>query len=183
MALEVKPRNIISWCVGFNEVLTRDFTPWLDLLLCIRANVAVPRLRPNFWFSFALTRGIQIKCDMMNVRILTSEAEANNFLGMKRMDDFPNELLWESLKLKTRVLCPLPANNGGDNQQQVMPPNTLLNLAIPLIDSLHIEFAMIKERTLFNQVTRKYCVYVWLYGSGRTQRSTYRQYCPISSKS
>lgn len=92
----------------------------------------------------------------MNVRILTSEAEANNFLSMKRMEDFPNELLWESLKLKTRVLCPLPANNGGDNQQQVMPPNTLLNLAIPLIDSLHIEFAMIKERTLFNKVTRRY---------------------------
>jgi len=41
--------------------------------------------------------------------------------------------------------------NDFQNAEPPAPPNTLLNLSIPMIDSLHVEFALIEDYKVFRE--------------------------------
>ena len=75
------------------------------------------------------------------VRELNSEAEIDLFVQMKPLDDLDKDV-WASLQLRTRVLCPVPS------QQST---NTLLSLALPLVDVTQIYFGVVKDATLLKK--------------------------------
>ncbi len=53
--------------------------------------------------------------------------------------DAPDTDIWASLKLRTRVLCPIPS--------QTNTPS-LLSLAVSLVDVMQIDFAVVKDASL-----------------------------------
>ena len=72
------------------------------------------------------------------VRDLSTQAEVDLFVQMQPLDA-QDTAVWASLLLRTRVLCPMPTPTS---------VGSLLSLAVPLVDVLQIDFAVVKDLSL-----------------------------------
>ena len=75
------------------------------------------------------------------VKDLATQAEVDLFVQMQPLDAQDADI-WASLKLRTRVLCPMPSQTTA---------YSLLSLAVPLVDVMQIDFAVVKDASLLQK--------------------------------